>query len=77
MLFKGCTIEQTWSGLSIVVFLLVGHFPCYGCHDLTLVKTYWNWFSLWVFSKGSLPKTIGVMCVRFEFPSLSLCCMSS
>jgi hypothetical protein len=77
MLFRGRTTEQTWPGLSVVVFLLVGHFPCYGSPDLTLIKASWNWFSLRGFSRGSLPENIGVLCVRFWFPSLCFHCMFS
>jgi hypothetical protein len=42
-------------------------FPCYNNPDLALIKSSWNIFSLWVFSKGSLLKHIGVLCMRFWF----------
>jgi hypothetical protein len=38
VIFKGHTVEQTVSGLSIVVFLLVGHYPYYESIDLTIIK---------------------------------------
>jgi hypothetical protein len=70
--------EKTILGFSGVVFLLVGHFPYYGSLDLTLIKAYWNLFSLQgFFSKGSLPKNIGVLCMRFVFPSLCFRCIFS
>jgi hypothetical protein len=65
MLFRGRRTENTWPGLSVVVFLLVGHFPYYKSPDLTLIKASKYGFSLQGFSRGSLLENIGVLCMRF------------
>jgi hypothetical protein len=64
------------SGLSLVVFLSVGHYPFYGSHDLIIVKAYRYWFSLWGFSRGFYTK-IFVLCAIFLFPCICLGCMFS
>jgi hypothetical protein len=60
--YLGRTIEQTLSGLSIVVFLLVGHYPYYESPDLTIIKASKYWFSLWGFLGVSTRKYVS--CVR-------------
>jgi hypothetical protein len=49
MLFRGHTTEKTWLGFSVVLFLLVGHFPYYRSLDLTLIKNIRIGFSSRVF----------------------------
>jgi hypothetical protein len=44
------------------IILSVGHFPCYGSPDLTLIKASLDWFSLQGFSRGLYPKILVFMC---------------
>jgi hypothetical protein len=64
----GRTIDQTFPGLSAVVFLSVGHYPCYGSPDFSIIKS----FSALVFPpgffQGYLPKNIGVYVCMIWFP---------
>jgi hypothetical protein len=47
--YLGHTIEQNLSGLSVVVFLSMGHYPCYMSPDFIIIKSSQYWFSIWVF----------------------------
>jgi hypothetical protein len=58
----GHTTEQTLPGLSVVVFLSVGHYPCYGSPDFIIIKSSQYWFSLQGFSRGIYPKILVFMC---------------
>jgi hypothetical protein len=58
------------------IILSVGHFPCYGSPDLTLIKASLDWFSLQGFSRG-LPKNLGVLMCLIWFPCLCFHCMFS
>jgi hypothetical protein len=59
---QGSYNEQNMLGLSIVVFLSMGHYPYYESPDLTIIKASKYWFSLQGFSKGFFLK-IFVSCV--------------
>jgi hypothetical protein len=58
----GHTIEQTFSGLFVVLFLSVGHYPYYESLDFIIIKSSQYWFSLQVFFKGIYPKILVFMC---------------
>jgi hypothetical protein len=62
------TRDQTFLGLFAVVFILVGHYPCYGSPSFSIVKS----FSVVVFPsrffQGYLPKNIGVHLCMIWFP---------
>jgi hypothetical protein len=36
----GHTLDQTLLGLSIVVLILVGHYPCYESHNFRIINSF-------------------------------------
>jgi hypothetical protein len=64
--FLGRTTNQTLSGLSAVVYLSVGHYPCYENPNFSIT----NLFSTLDFSYGVFPgvsKILVFMCACFGF----------
>jgi hypothetical protein len=66
----GCTTDQTFPGLSAVVFLLVGHYPYYGSPDFSIIKSFSTLVFPPGFFQGYLPKNIGVYVCMIWFPFL-------
>jgi hypothetical protein len=64
----GRTIDQTLPGLSTVVFLSVGHYPCYGSPDFSIIKSFSTLVFPPGFFQGYLPKNIGVYVCMIWFP---------
>jgi hypothetical protein len=46
-------------------FLSVGHYPCYGSPDFSIIKSFSAVVFPLGFFQGFIPKNIGVLCVRF------------
>jgi hypothetical protein len=67
---SGCTTGQTFPGLSAVVFLSVGHYPCYGSPDFSIIKSFSALVFPLGFFQGYLPKNIGVYVCLIWFPCL-------
>jgi hypothetical protein len=53
--------NHTLSGLSAVVFLLVGHYPYYRSPDFSIIKSFSTLVFPLGFFQGYLPKNIGVL----------------
>jgi hypothetical protein len=71
------TTGQTLSGLSVVVFLSVGHYPYYGSPDFSIIKSFSTLVFPLGFFQGYLPKNIGVYVCLIWFPCLCFHCMFS
>jgi hypothetical protein len=56
------TTGQTLPGLSAVVFLSVGHYPCYGSPDFSIIKSFSTLVFPPGFSRGLYPKILVFMC---------------
>jgi hypothetical protein len=55
-----CTTGQPLIVYSMVVFLLVGHYPCYGSPDFSIIKSFSALVFPTGFFQGYLPKKYGV-----------------
>jgi hypothetical protein len=66
----GRTMEQTLLGLSVVVFLSVGHYPYYESLDFIIIKSFSTWVFPLGFFQGYLPKNISVHVCMIWFTCL-------
>jgi hypothetical protein len=66
----GRTIDQTLLGLFVVVFLSVGHYPCYMSPAFSIIKSFSTLVFPPGFFHGYLPKNIGVYVCLIWFPCL-------
>jgi hypothetical protein len=66
----GCTTDQTLLGLLAIVFLLVGHYSCYGSPNFSTIKLFSTLVFPMGFFQGYLPKNIGVYVCVIWFPFL-------
>jgi hypothetical protein len=64
----GRTIEHTFPGLFVVVFLSVGHYPYYESPDFSIIKSFSTLVFPLGFFQGYLPKNIGVYVCMIWFP---------
>jgi hypothetical protein len=64
----GRTSNQTLPGLSAIVFLSMGHYPCYGSPDFIIIKSFLALVFPPGFFQGYLPKNIGVYVCMIWFP---------
>jgi hypothetical protein len=69
------TSGRTFPGLSTVLFLSVGHYPCYESPDFNIIKSLSALVFPSVFFQGFIPETFGVIMCLIWFPSLCFCCM--